>query len=149
MKPSTRSNLKRQTTRWYRGAEVPTSVIQRFAREVARQFRPDKIILFGSHAYGEPHSDSDVDILVVMRCRNQLDQAFRIHDALRPPFPLHITVRTPHNMSWRLAEGDDFLKEINSKGSVLYEKENSGVGAKGRKGLSTRRSRRRRKRALS
>ena len=58
--------------RWYRGADVPMRVIRQFAHEVAEQFRPDKIILFGSYAYGTPHADSDVDILVVMPARNQL-----------------------------------------------------------------------------
>jgi hypothetical protein len=57
--------------RWYRGAEVPMSAIRQYAREVARRFGPDKIILFGSHAYGKPHADSDVDILVVMPARNR------------------------------------------------------------------------------
>ncbi len=61
--------------------------IRRFARQVAERFKPDKIILFGSHAYGTPHADSDVDILVVMPCRNQLDQAFKIHWTLQPPLP--------------------------------------------------------------
>ena len=144
MSTKARSNPKPQTTRWYRGADVPKSVIRRFAREVAERFHPDKIILFGSHAYGKPHADSDVDILVIMPCRNQLDQAFKIHDTLRPPFPLHITVRTPYNMGWRLAEGDDFLQEITSKGKVLYEKENPRVGTKSRKRSSAGRSNRRR-----
>src|SRR5882724_1628928 len=95
--------------RWYRGADIPLRVIRRFARQVAERFQPEKIILFGSYAYGTPHADSDVDILVVMPARNQLDQAVRISLAIDPPFPLDIIVRTPHNMSWRLAEGDSFL----------------------------------------
>jgi predicted nucleotidyltransferase len=71
--------------RYYRGAEVPMRVICRFARQVAERFQPDKIILFGSHAYGTPHADSDVDILVIMPARNQLDQAVRISLAIDPP----------------------------------------------------------------
>src|SRR5207237_3492519 len=106
---------------WYRGADVPMSVIRRFARQVAERFRPEKIILFGSYAYGTPHADRDVDILVVMPARNQLDQAFKIHWAIQPPFPLQLIVRTPHNMKWRLEEGDSFLREVVSKGKVLYE----------------------------
>src|SRR6266542_4689692 len=74
--------------RWYRGADVPMTVIHRFARQVAERFRPEKVILFGSYAYGTPHADSDVDVLVVMPARNQLDQAFKIHWTIRPPFPL-------------------------------------------------------------
>src|SRR5436309_830953 len=97
---------------WYRGADIPRAVIRRFARQVAERFRPDKIILFGSYAYGRPHADSDVDILVVMPARNQLDQAFKIHWALQPPFPLHLIVRTPKNMQERLEDGDSFLREV-------------------------------------
>src|SRR6266436_6413404 len=88
--------------RWYRGADVPMTLIRRFARQVVERFKPDKIILFGSHAYGTPHADSDVDILVVMPARDQLDQAVRISLTIDPPFPLDIIVRTPHNMHWRL-----------------------------------------------
>ena len=117
--------------RWYRGPEVPRAVIRRFAREVAERFRPEKIILFGSHAYGTPHADSDVDILVVMPTWNQLSKAVQISLAIDPPFPLDIIVRTPHNMRWRLAEGDSFLREITSKGHVLYETDHARVGQKG------------------
>ncbi|MBC7815877.1 MAG: nucleotidyltransferase domain-containing protein [Planctomycetaceae bacterium] len=125
--------------RWYRGATVPPNVIRQFTRQVAEEFQPDKIILFGSHAYGQPHNDSDVDILVVMPARNQLDQAAKIHLATQPPFPLHLLVRTPSNMAWRLAEGDSFLTEVVSKGKVLYEKADQGVGRKGGSRLSRRR----------
>jgi uncharacterized protein len=74
---------------------------RRFARQVAERFHPDKLILFGSYAYGTPHADSDVDILGVIPAHNQLDQAVRIELACDPPFPLDIIVRTPHNMRWR------------------------------------------------
>ena len=118
--------------RWYRGRDIPMAVIRRFARQVVERFRPEKIILFGSYAYGRPHADSDVDILVVMPARNQLDQAFKIHWTVRPPFPLHIIVRTPENMRWRLEEGESFLREVVLKGKVLYEANHKGVGAQGR-----------------
>src|SRR3954454_13250310 len=117
--------------RWYCGADIPMRVIRRFARQVAEKFQPDKIILFGSYAYGTPHEDSDVDILVIMPARNQLDMAVRISLTIDPPFPLDIIVRTPKNMKWRLEEGDSFLREVVSKGKVLYEKADPGVGAEG------------------
>ncbi len=107
------------------------SVIRQFARDVAACFNPEKVVLFGSYAYGRPHEDSDVDILVVMPARNQIDQAARISLALEPPFPLDIMVRTPKNLRWRLDEGDSFLKEIVTLGKVLYQKADRRVGAKG------------------
>jgi predicted nucleotidyltransferase len=138
-----------QQDRWYRGTDVPMTVIRKFARDVAERFQPEKIILFGSHAYGKPHADSDVDILVVMPARNQIDQAAKIHTTLPPEFPLDLIVRTPHNMQWRLAEGDSFLREILTKGKVLYEKGDARVGAQGRKRHSTRAADRQRKRTVS
>ncbi len=113
-------------------------VIRRYAREVAERFRPEKIILFGSYAYGTPHADSDVDILVIMPARNELDQAVRISMAVDNRFPLDLLVRTPKNLAWRLAEGDWFLKEVIARGKVLYEKDHRRVGAKGRGRLSRR-----------
>ena len=108
-------------------------VIRKFARDVAKKFHPDKIILFGSYAYGKPHADSDVDILVVMPARNQLDQAAKISIAIDPPFPLDIIVRTRHSIRWRLEEGDSFLREIMEEGKVLYEAADRRMGSQGRK----------------
>ena len=125
--------------RTYYGANIPMRVIRRYARAIADEFRPDKIILFGSYAYGTPHDDSDVDILVVMPARSQLRMAARIENAIEPPFPLDIIVRTPEEMKWRLEERESFLTEITTKGNVLYEKDNAGVGAQGRSRLPGRR----------
>jgi len=130
------------TQRYYRGANVPMRVIRQFARQVAERFKPEKIILFGSHAYGTPHEDSDVDILIVMATRNQLDQAFKIHSTLLPPFPLDIIVRTPADMKWRLDEGESFHTEVVTKGKVLYEKVNTAMGSQSRRRLPTRRTNR-------
>jgi predicted nucleotidyltransferase len=96
--------------------------IRRFARQVGERFQPEKIILFGSYAYGAPHAESDVDILVIMPARNELDQAVRLRLAVDYNFPLDLLVRTPKNLSRRLAAGDSFLREVVAKGKVLYEK---------------------------
>src|SRR5437763_1612019 len=106
-------------TRVYWGTEVPMRAIRRFARQVAERFEPDQIILFGSHAYGEPHADSDVDILVIMPTRNQHNQAARIRGAVEAPFPMDLIVRTPKSLAWRLAERESFHTEIMTKGKVL------------------------------
>jgi predicted nucleotidyltransferase len=124
--------IAKRTPRYYHGAEVPAAKFRRFARQFAEQFRPDRIILFGSHAYGSPTDSSDGDILVVQTVRNEFDQSFKIHSTLLPPFPLDLIVRTPKNLAWWLAEGDSFLTEVVSRGKVLYEKADAGVGAKGR-----------------
>ena len=122
--------------RWQRGTKVPMSVIRRFAREVAEQFDPLKIILFGSYAYGRPHRDSDVDILVVMPAYDEINQCVRIRKKTYHPFPLDLIVRKPETLRWRLDEGDWFLREIVSKGKVLYEKTDLLLGSKGGRRLA-------------
>jgi predicted nucleotidyltransferase len=98
-----------QPAHWYRGPDIPMRVIRRFARQVADHFQPEKVILFGSYAYGQPHIESDVDILVIMPARNQLDQAVKISLDIDPPFPLDVIVRTPYNMRWAPGGGGLFL----------------------------------------
>src|ERR1700751_6002184 len=78
----------KEPPRWYRGAGIPMRVIRQFARQVAERFDPDKIILFGSYAYGTPHEDSDVDLLVVMPTRDRHAQAVRIRWRRRFPWIL-------------------------------------------------------------
>ena len=101
---------------------ISQRTISSFAGQVARQFNPQKIILFGSYAYGKPTEDSDVDILVVMpfKGRNP-EKATEIWMATRPGFPIDIMVRKPAELKKRLEMGDFFLREIMEKGKVLYE----------------------------
>ena len=129
--------------RWEYGKLVPRSVIRDYVRQVAEQFHPEKIILFGSYAYGKPHKDSDVDILVVMPAYDEINQAVRILEKTKSSFPLDLIVRTPHNLRWRLLEGDWFLREIIGRGMVLYEKAHGGVGSQGRERFPRRRKSRR------
>jgi predicted nucleotidyltransferase len=102
--------------------KISRRAISAFARDVARQFKPQKIILFGSYAYGHPTEDSDVDILVIMpfQGRNP-EKATEIWMATKPRFPIDIMVRKPEELQKRLKMGDFFLREITEKGKVLYE----------------------------
>jgi predicted nucleotidyltransferase len=124
--------------RMYWGVDIPMRVIHRYARAIAEEFHPDKIVLFGSYAWGTPNDDSDVDLLVVMPARNQHDQAVRILWRLAAPFPVDLIVRTPKEMKWRLEEGESFTTAIMSQGKVLYEKDDQRMGQESRAGLRTR-----------
>ncbi len=145
---ATKSKTRAPTPKWYRGADIPMRVIRKYAREVAAKFDPDLILLFGSYAYGTPHADSDVDLLVVMSCRNELDQAVRIDWTVPSPFPMDLLVRKPRELEWRLRERESFTTEIVSKGKVLYEKGDAGLGGKGRSRSSGSHQARERKRTI-
>ena len=96
--------------------------IQKFADRVAAEFRPRKIILFGSYAYGRPTADSDVDLLVIMPLRGSANEkAVEIDLRVRRSFPMDLLVRTPAKVRERVKLGDWFMREIMEKGEVLYE----------------------------
>lgn len=101
---------------------ITRSKIRKFARQVARQFNPHKIILFGSYAYGKPTEDSDVDVLVVLSFKGRNpEKATEIWMATKPEFPIDIMVRKPAELKERLRMGDFFFREITEKGIALYE----------------------------
>lgn len=113
--------------------------ILRFADEVVEQFQPQRIILFGSHAYGVPTEDSDVDLLVIMPCQiKEFRKAAEISLKVSHRFPMDLIVRTPDTMKERLAWNDCFLKEIVEKGVVLHDAADPRVGDEGRGRLQQR-----------
>jgi predicted nucleotidyltransferase len=116
----------------YASPNVPLSAIRRFARRIARRFQPEKIILFGSYAYGKPHQESDVELLVVMPAYNEIAQAIRIRRECQRPFALDLIVKTPKRLERALQHENWFLREVMSKGKVLYEAANAAMGSQGR-----------------
>jgi uncharacterized protein len=102
---------------------VNRSQIHAFSDAIARKFRPRKIVLFGSYAYGKPRENSDVDLLVIMprtRCRGER-MSVRILQSVPRDFPVDLLVRTPSDVAKRLRWRDPFICELVEKGRVLYE----------------------------
>lgn len=112
---------------------VTMEAIQEYVDAIAEKYRPERIILFGSYAYGTPREDSDVDLLVVMRHEGgALGASSEIYRALPgPPFSAHVVVRDPDVLRWRIENNDWFLREATEKGTVLYEAADIGVGQEG------------------
>jgi uncharacterized protein len=103
--------------------ERPSPDIVDLAHRLAERFRPEKIVLFGSHASGQADSGSDIDLLVVMDCPERpVDQAVAIRQFLGSPRPIDVLVRTPAELQRRVTLGDWFLREILDRGIVLYER---------------------------
>ena len=99
--------------------------IKQLSEQIAREFQPVKIILFGSHANGKPAWDSDVDLLVVMAFKGRPNrQAVKIRSRIDTTVALDLLVRTPQQVSERLAMGDTFMREILERGKVVYEAHN-------------------------
>jgi predicted nucleotidyltransferase len=100
------------------------TVIQQIVARLVREYAPEKIILFGSYAYGQPDEDSDVDLLIIKetaeRFLDRMDTVRRMATGLHPRIPFEPIVLTPGEVETRLKAGDQFIAEIIEKGEVLH-----------------------------
>lgn len=104
---------------------VTRKQINAVVQKIVAEFNPEKIIMFGSYAYGKPNIDSDVDMLVVMESDERpAPRTTRVIGALRgvKTFPMDLLVRTPAEIQHRLAIGDFFIQEIVGMGKILYKR---------------------------
>jgi len=87
--------------------------------ERIKQFKPEKIILFGSYVYGTPDMESDIDICVIKRNYNsKMEEKRKIREALKG-------IRKAKDILVpSLEEYEFYKKEINS---VYYDIEKRGV----------------------
>jgi predicted nucleotidyltransferase len=96
--------------------------IQRMVRRIVRDFHPERVILFGSHARGQAGPDSDVDLLVVMpfkglRHRKQVEIRVALHDI---QVPIDIIVTSPEDFAWRQNVVGTIEYPAVREGKVLY-----------------------------
>lgn len=93
------------------------------SERIIREFQPERIILFGSYAYGRPGPDSDVDLLVVLPFEGKgFRKSLEILDRISPDFPVDLLARQPQDTARRYADGDPLIREALDRGRVLYER---------------------------
>ncbi len=98
--------------------------IQGYADKIAREFQPEKIILFGSYAWGKPGPDSDVDLFIVKETENTRQTARQIDGSLFPrTIPMDIVVYRPQAVDENM--DDFFIRDVMTKGKVLYDKKSN------------------------
>lgn len=99
-------------------------VIRQMLKKLVAEYAPQKVILFGSYARGEPGPDSDIDLLIIKETSERfLDRwttVQRILSGMHRSLPVEALVLTPQEVERRLAIGDQFIAEILEKGEVLY-----------------------------
>ncbi len=96
--------------------------LDRIVDTIVSKFDPEKIILFGSHAWGTPHRDSDVDLFIVKDEEDTQQLAYQIDGALLDRrVPLDLLVYRPERIQWRLSIDDPFIRKVFSHGKVLYD----------------------------
>jgi len=97
--------------------------IAKLSERIVREFQPERIILFGSYAYGQPRPDSDVDLLVVLPFEGKaFRKSVEILNRISPEFSVDLLARCPEDTARRYAEGDPLIREALDHGKVLYER---------------------------
>jgi len=99
-------------------------IIKRMVEKIKREYQPEKIILFGSYAWGKPTKESDIDLVIIKNTTDRrIDRAVEVRTILdegNAMFPLDVLVYTPDEIKRRLEIEDDFVIEILEKGEILY-----------------------------
>lgn len=102
---------------------VSLQAIQELASRIAREFDPNRVILFGSHAQGSATADSDVDLLVVMDFEGKpFWKSLEILNRVNPPFAVDLLARLPEDTLRRYELGDPLIRDALDHGKVLYER---------------------------
>ncbi len=109
---------------------ITREIIAAITKKIAQSFNPEKIILFGSYAWGKPNRDSDLDLLIVMESKDRpIKRAISIKRVLRDLYvPMDILVRTPDELQNRIEIDDPFIKKILRDGQVVYARNSARVG---------------------
>ena len=99
--------------------------IRTIVEKLKKDYRPSKIILFGSYAYGQPDRDSDIDMCIIKETHERpIDRRVAVARIVADPkrlVPFEPLVLSPQEVKERLLAGDQFLQEILDRGEVLYE----------------------------
>jgi predicted nucleotidyltransferase len=99
-------------------------IITEVVEKIRREYEPEKIILFGSYAYGNPTADSDIDLFIVKETgKRRIDRFVEVKRLIYEPdreVSISPLVYTPEEVKKRVEMGDDFVAEVLSRGEVLY-----------------------------
>ena len=102
---------------------IELTAIMEVAQRIAREFHPEKIILFGSYARGTVTPDSDVDILVILPFEGRgFHKSLEILNRVNPDFPIDLLACRPDDTERGYEEGDPLIREAIDRGRVLYER---------------------------
>lgn len=100
------------------------NVLEKVAQRIVAVLQPERIVLYGSHAYGQPDEDSDVDLLVIVSGSSlpPHKRAIKAYRALRGLFfPAEVKVVTRAEFDRRSQWTSSIERVARERGTVLYE----------------------------
>ncbi|MEK7722257.1 MAG: nucleotidyltransferase domain-containing protein [Elusimicrobiota bacterium] len=104
--------------------KMSPELLEGIIKRIVDGYNPDKIILFGSYAYGTPTEDSDIDLFIIKDDNRKRVERFCEVRKISGDSGISIMpiVFTSKELEKRLKLEDDFILEIINKGKVLYER---------------------------
>ena len=106
------------------GTGEAQQMIADILRKIVAVYAPQKVILFGSYAYGKPNEDSDIDLLIIKDTdKRPIERWMEVKRLLRDrnrTVSVSPLVYTRQELEQRLAIQDYFIQEVLEKGEVLY-----------------------------
>ena len=96
--------------------------IESVARQLGDAANAERIVLFGSHAKGNPSEHSDVDLLIVADSDlPRFKRSQELYRLLRPnPFAMDLVVYTPEEVRRDLRSRASFVCMVLREGRVVY-----------------------------
>lgn len=98
--------------------------IKKVTETIIKEFNPEKVVLFGSHAWGSPEKNSDIDLFIVKddAKKNTREMAIDLERILLPrTFPIDVIVYKPAQVEESLKDKNIFITKIITKGKTLYD----------------------------
>lgn len=103
--------------------------LERMIPVLIKEYRPEKIILFGSLASGDIHEGSDLDLLIIKDTpRRPIDRQVEIYSLVKPEVGIDVFVYTPEEFEYLKSIGFSLVKEVVKRGRILYEAGDRRVG---------------------
>ncbi len=99
-------------------------LIRQIVEKIKTEYLPQKIIIFGSYAWGNPTKDSDLDLFIIKDVNEKhKERALKVRRILGEEngiVAMDILVYTPEELSKRIEIGDSFISKILKKGEIVY-----------------------------
>ena len=99
------------------------NLLQTVTQRLVAEFQPEQVWLYGSHAWGTPHADSDVDLLVVVPQSDEtpIRRSQRAHRCLRGlRLPKDVLVETRQEVDRVKSRKTSLENVILNRGRKLY-----------------------------
>jgi predicted nucleotidyltransferase len=102
------------------------SILEKIVERLKEKYQPEKIILFGSYAWGNPNEESDIDLLIIKPTTKPFHkrwaEVYKLVQEIVWGIPFSPFVVTPEELKKRIEIGDQFFEQILKEGKILHGK---------------------------